>query len=237
MEGSLVAYKVFSNGSVLQASEINDNLMNQSVAVFTNAAARTAAITSPVAGQLTFLEDTTSYEYYTGSAWALAALGFSSGLVHIETQSVSAVTSVIFNDIFSSLYRNYKVVVDGTQTSRGTLNARLRVAGVDASGSNYSIARILRDSTSLSSDYAINQTSSIVGYVDTVATLNNIEIGTPFLTSRTTHSANISALTSSGALNNWVVAGAHTLANSYDGINFTTTSNFTGTISVYGYRV
>jgi hypothetical protein len=65
MEGSLVAYKVFTNGSVLNASEINDNLMNQSVMVFSNAAARTAAITSPVEGMLTWLEDVNRYEVYT----------------------------------------------------------------------------------------------------------------------------------------------------------------------------
>jgi hypothetical protein len=69
MEGSLVAYKVFTNGSVLNASEINDNLMNQSVIVFSNAAARTAAITSPVEGQITWLEDVDRYETYSGSAW------------------------------------------------------------------------------------------------------------------------------------------------------------------------
>jgi hypothetical protein len=60
-----VAYKVFTNGSVLNASEINDNLMNQSVMVFSNSAARTAAITSPVEGMLTWLEDVNRYEVYT----------------------------------------------------------------------------------------------------------------------------------------------------------------------------
>ena len=64
-----MAYKVFTNGSVLNASEINDNLMNQSVIVFSNAAARTAAITSPVEGQITWLEDVNRYETYSGSAW------------------------------------------------------------------------------------------------------------------------------------------------------------------------
>ena len=64
-----MAYKVFTNGSVLNASEINENLMRQSVAVFSNAAARTAAITSPVEGQLTYLEDVDRYESYVSSSW------------------------------------------------------------------------------------------------------------------------------------------------------------------------
>ena len=69
MEGSLVAYKVFTNGSVLNASEINDNLMNQSVMVFSNSTARSAAIPSPIEGMLTYLEDTGLYESYDGSSF------------------------------------------------------------------------------------------------------------------------------------------------------------------------
>jgi hypothetical protein len=69
MEGSLVAYKVFTNGSVLNASEINENLMNQSVMVFSNATARSAALTSPTEGMLTWLEDSNRYESYSGTVW------------------------------------------------------------------------------------------------------------------------------------------------------------------------
>ena len=72
MEGSLVAYKVFTNGSTLQASELNDNLMKQSVAVFSNAAARTAAITSPVEGQMTYLEDD-NLLYIYNTDWEVVA--------------------------------------------------------------------------------------------------------------------------------------------------------------------
>jgi hypothetical protein len=69
MEGSLVAYKVFTNGSVLNASEVNDNLMNQAVITFTNSAARASAITSPVEGMVTYLADTDIYQFWNGSAW------------------------------------------------------------------------------------------------------------------------------------------------------------------------
>jgi hypothetical protein len=69
MEGSLVAYKVFTNGSVLNASEMNEYLMNQSVITFSNSTARSSAITSPVEGMITYLEDTNSYEYWDGAAY------------------------------------------------------------------------------------------------------------------------------------------------------------------------
>jgi hypothetical protein len=69
MEGSLVAYKVFTNGSVLNASEVNDNLMNQAVITFSNSTARGSAIASPVEGMITYLEDTQTYESWDGTAW------------------------------------------------------------------------------------------------------------------------------------------------------------------------
>ena len=64
-----MAYKVFSNGSVLNASDLNDYLMNQSVMVFSSSTARSSAITSPVEGMMTYLEDTNRFQFYNGTAW------------------------------------------------------------------------------------------------------------------------------------------------------------------------
>jgi hypothetical protein len=64
-----MSYKVFSNGNVLNASELNEFLMNQSVIAFSNATARSSAITSPIEGMITYLEDSNSYQSYDGSAW------------------------------------------------------------------------------------------------------------------------------------------------------------------------
>jgi hypothetical protein len=79
MEGSLVAYKVFTNGSVLNASEMNEYLMNQSVITFSNSTARGSAITTPVEGMITYLEDTQTYESWDGAAWVAFGGGASSG--------------------------------------------------------------------------------------------------------------------------------------------------------------
>ncbi len=64
-----MAFKVFSNGSTLPASDLNDYLMKQSVIVFSNSTARSSAITTPVEGMLTYLEDTNAYQYWDGTAW------------------------------------------------------------------------------------------------------------------------------------------------------------------------
>jgi hypothetical protein len=67
-----LGFKTFTTGEVLTAADTNGYLM-QGVNVFTNAAARDAAITSPQEGQFAFLKDTDLTTYYTGSAWAAVA--------------------------------------------------------------------------------------------------------------------------------------------------------------------
>lgn len=64
-----MAYKVFTNGSPLPASDLNTYLMNQSVMVFANSTARSAALTSPTEGMTTYLEDTNALEVYNGASW------------------------------------------------------------------------------------------------------------------------------------------------------------------------
>lgn len=62
-------YKSFTDGSVLTAADVNTYLNEQSVMAFASAAARTAAITAPTEGMVTYQLDTNSLYYYTGSAW------------------------------------------------------------------------------------------------------------------------------------------------------------------------
>jgi len=61
--------KTFVAGDVLQASEVNSFLMNQAVMTFATAAARNTAITLPLDGMVTYLEDSKTYETYNGAAW------------------------------------------------------------------------------------------------------------------------------------------------------------------------
>jgi hypothetical protein len=64
-----MTYKIFANGNPLQASELNVNLMQQAIAVFTDATARDAAISVPVNGQFAYLTGTSNLTKYTGAAW------------------------------------------------------------------------------------------------------------------------------------------------------------------------
>ena len=61
--------KVFTAGEVLEASEVNGYLMDQSVMVFANEAARTAAIGTPTEGMVTYLQDVNALEVFTGASF------------------------------------------------------------------------------------------------------------------------------------------------------------------------
>jgi hypothetical protein len=50
-------FKVFQDGNVLLASEVNTFMMDQMIMVFASAAARDAAILSPSEGMFAFLKD------------------------------------------------------------------------------------------------------------------------------------------------------------------------------------
>lgn len=65
-----LGYKEFATGDVLTAAQANGYLASQVVMVFADAAARTAAITSPQEGMISYLKDTNVTQYYSGSAWA-----------------------------------------------------------------------------------------------------------------------------------------------------------------------
>jgi hypothetical protein len=62
-------FKVFTAGSALPASDGNDFLMEQQIAVFAGTAARDAAITSPIHGQFAFITSTNRLMYYNGTSW------------------------------------------------------------------------------------------------------------------------------------------------------------------------
>jgi len=63
-------YKLYTTGDILTAAQVNNYLQEQTVMVFADAAARTTALASVLAeGMISYLKDTNSTEYYSGSAW------------------------------------------------------------------------------------------------------------------------------------------------------------------------
>ena len=115
-----LGFKTFNSGDVLTAADTNGYLM-QGVNVFADAAARTAAITSPQEGQMSFLKDTNSTEYYDGSSWvAVGAAGGGMTLISTTTLSGAPTTLSSIPQTYNSLF----LVITGVtgNTSDDTIN-------------------------------------------------------------------------------------------------------------------
>jgi len=101
-----MAYKVFQNGFPLNASELNNYLMNQSVMVFATATARDTDLTAPLEGMIVWLQDSNKFVYYTGTAWADVDSTYESGNAIINgaldiwqrgtSQTISTLGSPVF---------------------------------------------------------------------------------------------------------------------------------------------
>jgi len=63
-------FKVWSTGDLVNASEFNTYIQEQTVMVFADSSARDSAITSPSEGMFAYLQDTNVLTFYNGSAWA-----------------------------------------------------------------------------------------------------------------------------------------------------------------------
>ena len=62
-------FKLFQNGQVLLASEVNTYMMDQQIMVFESAGARGSAIASPSEGMFAFLKDDDVLTYFDGADW------------------------------------------------------------------------------------------------------------------------------------------------------------------------
>ena len=137
-----MAYKVFTNGSTLQASEVNENLMQQAVATFSNAAARTAAITSPVEGQMTYLEDLDVVSVYESGAWrtSMSPRGGILQVVSTTKTNIFSMTSTTATEITGLT----ATITPKSSSSKILVNVTLTIGN---SGGNLQWIQLFRGST------------------------------------------------------------------------------------------
>jgi len=62
-------FKLFENGNVLLASEVNTFMMDQQIMVFAGTAARGSALPSPSEGMFSFTKDEDKWSYFDCSDW------------------------------------------------------------------------------------------------------------------------------------------------------------------------
>lgn len=92
--------KVFASGEILTAADLQGYAVDQSVMVFADSSARSAAISSPSEGMTTYLESTNTLEFWNGSAWV--EVGGEQGklkqVVYSFENSIQTTSSTTFQD-------------------------------------------------------------------------------------------------------------------------------------------
>lgn len=187
---------------------------------------------------------------YTGSQWVPVASELEStsqyatttyvdnkvGLDHIHTETFSAASTVSVNNVFSSTYKAYKIIIDHSASTALNTTIRLRSSGADDTNANYLRQYLLATGATVSGGRVSAQTSwTLNAPVNNRASAEFLIIN-PFETLATTAQC-INAVDYTS--NNLIIADsyAYTTTTSFDGLSLiASTGNITGFISIYGYK-
>ena len=165
--------KVFVAGEILTAADVNTNLMDQSVMVFDDAAARTAAIPSPIEGMVTYLKDTDALEKFTTVFEPVAIAPAILQVVSVTKTDTFSTSSTSFVDI-----TGLAATITPVATSSKILVVGY-VSGAGDSGAANSAFRLVRGSTDiLLGDAASNRTRAS-GFL-TAGTAGDVVSNEPF---------------------------------------------------------
>jgi hypothetical protein len=205
-------------------------------------ATSTSRPTVPFDGQVISETDTDSLSVYKGSAWAPV-----SGLTFINLTTVTAATSTTINNIFTSTYNDYKMLITlRGSTDSNKLRMTLTTGGTPVT-TGYAAGNFIGDYSSgaptlLNYGYAGN-TRFELGYVPnntgnpTINANIQLDVFGPQASQRTALNGLTTSVWSGAANAGGMIIGFLDSLTSYDGVQITNSAgtNMTGTVVVYGY--
>jgi hypothetical protein len=226
--------KTFTAGDVLIAGDVNNYLMDQTVMNFATVAARSSAIPVPSTGMVSYVGDTGSetpastipqIQAYTGASWQNL-----DGQTLLFTNTFVTTSSLTIENIFSSTFANYRIVVDltGASGAASTLFQLRTAAGVTAT-SNYVTSAVFWNGT-----VATGLTRPTSSFTTLAVTQNDFlcaDLISPFDTAFAKWFAT--------SCQNGLVAmdgGYLNQATSFTGLVLSTPGSISGTIRIYGLR-
>lgn len=158
------------------------------------------------------------------------------GLVHINTTTISAQTSVSFSNVFSSSFDNYRLVLECTMASGGYVT--LQLAGSTTAVYDYQGWEAFRSGGTAGSG---NNTTGAathfrIGNFYAQGGGCSVELYRPFTTSRTAYTSNSGTTNADGSGSTFIWGGMHRTSASYTGFTLLADNALTGTLRIYGYR-
>lgn len=234
------AVPLYASGQVLDAARLN--LTNAGIPVFSGTATRDAAFGGSgekvlAEGQFAYLEDTNALQFYDSAAWQSV-----SGLSLVTSGTFSGVTTFAVDNVFTSAYRNYRVIVHNTQvTGAGAqaIQTQLRVGGTASATTYYSARSGYQYTGTIAADVVNNGTNWFIQRANGSGSSDgegacSFDLYGPALAANTFFTG-----TAADGSYQAACAGYHNTATAYDGISFTLTTGattFTGIYRIYGYQ-
>lgn len=157
------------------------------------------------------------------------------GLVHLHTESFSAVSSVSIDDVFSAAYDNYSILINGFGSAGNFGDIRFRSGGSDVTSANYNRHRLTSDTSVVVDNDASDSEFSISWIYDTDAMFVSANIFKPAQAAVTSMQLNSGRIPNPRYLSMY---GAYSATTVFDGITFSAaaTNTITGSLRIYGYR-
>lgn len=241
-------FKSFQPNTVLTASDVQGYLQDQAVMSFATGAARGSAITSPVEGMPSYLANSNRFQIYNGAVWQ----SYTPGLVPVSPTSVdysggaaptvsamgevigSGKTGLSLNGVFTSAFRNYRVLIWTVGSTTHDVSFRLR-AGTDSIAS-YNWTSVAGNFNVLGRGVGNNTTEFQIGTATTSIKYTVLEFTRPaevvptvVLGESSTYNANGTEIVHLG--------GLHNVTAAYDGLSILTfAGNLTIIAQVFGYN-
>lgn len=234
--------KLFTDGSVLNAEQVNGYLMDQSIMRFASAAARDLAfggIGEPTLaeGMMCYLNDTNVLQSYNGSTWVTLLDSDSPPAMQlIKTQTFASQSTINVVGCFSSEFDNYRIIINLTGGSAAGGNALfLRPNNISTAIYGGSIMR--------SYGATINALANVgdaylIGYTTSVSTQYHLvgDIAYPNQPLPTTFTFQAFGYNSIDNVNYAGGCNMYSFAQYTDITLSVQAGTITGTVSVYGYR-
>jgi hypothetical protein len=201
---------------------------------------------SPYEGQVIYETDTDRVLVWNGTAWVDLSTGKAgqSGLTLITSGTSSGTTAYNYDNVFTSDFQNYKILLDRISISvtARALRLQFRYNGTTNSDANYNYGYVGYKANATTNNAAgANQTFAEVGvYIDTSADFQGgcsvIDVFSPLQSNRT--KATVAAQGFEGS-SYWRAGGFEQYSNNpFDGFRITlsSTGNISYTYAIYGYN-
>jgi hypothetical protein len=162
------------------------------------------------------------------------------GLWVVKTETAfSAAASVTADSVFTADFTNYVLKLRYTTSTTGSVSFKLRASGTSAS-TNYNYQSINGNGSSVAASGSTAQTSANIGILTNGSFYSSasVDLFGPQLAEATTYtSTNMNSQGAYTAPINYYIAGNHSTATAYDGIEILVASGtMTGSYTIYGYN-